>query len=584
MAKDLWTTVTLRPLIGPLDTRSRPADLSPGAFRWKLNLQTKPGGGPADGKLYRRPGHAKFFSDAVSFTNHDHHRQGATREPITGIFESNANDGTRKFFDFTQSRVSILDTDTGNYTDIITGLGATGSRWRAAELQNVVVLTNNVDAVRSYDLDSLVVAPIADLGTLAVTKAKLVVEFNGFILLMNIEQGGERQASRVLWCDLNRPTTFNPESGDTLSGFQDLDYGDEILGASPMLGALYIYTRRSIWRVTVSGDPESTFAFNRVYNEPLSQTGCLTFPNTLCSTGGAHYYMSRDGIYTFTPYIAVPERVDWIYLASGVIYEPLDKKIDLTFCESPVAAYRPQTRELWFSWASYGQLGINNWTLICQLEQKTADVMDEGWTCLGHFRRNIAEGQQCSEVQDFVGASNVDWCLKSIGGPFYREYAALTDADDPSVDLPAVATYSTLGYKSQMIGMIPLGLTDRDKKLRHVLLDHDTSAQDEPCMFRLKVGNSYAMVDPYDDEPSCGPLWRHLGDEAAKCPDPMTVAQFQAKNLRPNQGTHWHAYERGRFLYFDLSVINKDGTAAIGGEIYFQRIDFEAMAMPSNPY
>ena len=347
-----------------------------------------------------------------------------------------------------------------------------------------------------------------------------------------------------------------------------------------MLGALYIYTRRSIWRMVVSADADSVFAFNRVYHEPATQTGCLTYPNTLCTTGGAHWYLGRDGIYTFSPYIPTPERVDWLYLASGVMFDTADKKIDPSYCEAPVATYKPDARELWFSWASAGQEGINNWTLVAHMEQRTADVVDEGWTCLGHFRRNPSDTQQCNEVQDFVGASNVDWCLKSIGGPFYREYAALGDPTDPTVDLPETATYAQLGYKSQMVGMIPLALTDRDKQIKNVLLDHDSSAQDVPCIFRLRIGNSYVVADPVSSNGSCTPVWRSVGDRPVACPDELTVAQMAAKNLRPNIGTEWKVFERGRFLYFELTILNADGSDAIGGDTAFQRMDFDSMAWP----
>ena len=78
-------------------------------------------------------------------------------------------------------------------------------------------------------------------------KAKVVIQFNGYIILMNTFEEGERMSARVRWCDLNLPKEWREAPGlaDSLAGFQDLQYGDEILAAAPMLGALYIYTRRS---------------------------------------------------------------------------------------------------------------------------------------------------------------------------------------------------------------------------------------------------------------------------------------------------------------------------------------------------
>lgn len=573
-SKQSWTTVSLNPLVGALDTRSRPADVPIGGFRWKLNFRTT-----SEGKLCRRRGFEKFYSDAALFTNHDHHCQGAVREPITGIFESTENDGTRRFFDSTQSRVSLLDPDTGLYIDIISGMGDTGSRWKAAELQNVVVFTNDVDEPRFYDVVDQTTVTISNLPA---KKAKVVVQFNGYIILMNTFEDGERRSARVRWCDLNMPKEWRiaPDLASSLAGFQDLQYGDEILGAAPMLGALYIYTRRSIWKMFIAGTDEGVFGFTRVYNEPKNQTGCLAFPDTLITTGGEHWYMGRDGIYKFSPYIPTPEREDWLHRASGVIYTKADTMIDPDYCASPVAEYLPDAREIWFSWPSAGQSGVNNWTLIAQIEHKTADIMDAGFTALCNFRRTPESASRCNESQDFVGASSVDYCLKSIGEVYLREYAVLSDVSDPTVDLPETATYASVGYDSQLRTLIPLGFSDRDKLIRNVLVDHDTSAQEAPCVFRLRIGNAYSLVDANSEADTCAPLWRQMSDRELACSDPSSIATMRANNLRPNVGTEWRVYERGRFLYFELTITNADHTPGIGGDTCLQRIDFDAMAMP----
>jgi hypothetical protein len=573
-SKQSWTTVSLNPLIGGLDTLSRPADVPVGWFRWKLNFRTS-----AEGKLCRRYGFQKFYSDAASFTNHDHHQQGATREPITGMFESTENDGTRRFFDWTQSRVSLLDPDTGLYTDIISGMGDAGSRWKAAELQNVVVFTNDVDEPRFYDVATE--DPPVTIADLPSKKAKVVIQFNGYIILMNTFEEGERMSARVRWCDLNLPKEWREAPGlaDSLAGFQDLQYGDEILAAAPMLGALYIYTRRSIWKMFVAGTDEGVFGFTKVYSEPKNQTGCLAFPDTLVTTGGEHYYMGRDGIYKFSPYIPTPQREDWLHRASGVIYTKADTKIDPDYCASPVAEYIPDAREIWFSWPSAGQSGVNNWTLVAQIEHKTADIVDAGFTALCNFRRTPESASRCNETQEFVGASGLDYCLKSIGGVFLREYAVLTNSLDPTEDLPAEAAYSSVGYDSVLRSLIPLGFTDRDKLIRNVLVDHDTTSQEDPCVFRLRIGNSYSLVDANSEADTCAPLWRQMPDRELACSDPSSIAAMRANNLRPAIGTEWRVYERGRFLYFELSITNADHTAAIGGDTCLQRIDFDAMAL-----
>lgn len=595
-----WTTISLRPLSGALDTRSRPADIPAGAFRYKLNcLMTD------EGKLCRRDGFDRFYGDylyddngvlltdpthgaGVNYHNHDHHHQGATREPITMMFESYAGDGTRRLFDGTQSRISLLNPDTGYWTDLATGKGTFGSRWKVAELQNKVVFTNNVDSVLMYDVNAKTMNIIPDLdGTMHVTKAKVCLEFNGFMLLFNVFQDGARQSARVRWSDYNDPTFWEPapvqnNGADSLAGYQDLDYGDDILAALPLLGAVYIYTRKSIWRMTVSTSDQKQFDFQRVYTEPKNQAGCLTYPNSLFSDGNDHWYMSQEGIYHYNPYIAVPERYDWLHRASGTMYRTAATALNGTNCDGPIGEFRPLTRELWFSWPSSSST-YNNWTLVVSRDQQTADIYDHGFFSFLNFKRQPAVTLGCNESSELLSVSTQDWAIKSIGGVFFREFAALANASDPTVDLPLNSpgtVYFTEGYRSILRGLIPAGYSDRNKEVRNVLIDADTSDQDVPCVVQLRIGNSYNNVDPNDTDDHCAPQWRLFATKPLSCADPNSISAMTANNQRPEQGMEWPMLEEGRFLFYEITIQNSDGSPGIGGDTCFERIDFDMRAKP----
>lgn len=610
-----WQTISLTPLSGMLDTRSRPADIPAGAFRYKLNWAVTP-----EAKLCRRSGFQKFTLESQSFVNEDFHHQGQTvREPVTMQFESTSPSGERRYFLGTQSGIWRLHPETGTYEQIVTGKGAAGTRWHAAELQGVLLFVNNHDNVLYYNPDWAFGTQAPALGSLVngtganglnVSTAAVVISWNGVMIVMNVVQDGQRQSSRIIWSDLNLPENFFPsaagigptDAGYSIAGFQDLNYGDDILAAAPLLGALYIFTRRSIWKMVPSGDTSSVFAFAQVYSEPKNQTGCIAFPNTLVSTGQDFFYMGRDGIYRYNPYIPVPERDEWLHRADGLIYRALPTQLDGNYCLSPVAEYMPTNREVWFSWPGVdisltSRAGINNYTLVAQVEQKTADIVDHGFTSLVNFRKTPSGVQACNEAQFFLGASGTDWTIKDIGGVFYREvYAAAVDAEGlPTPDIAESAEPVQIGYNSILRGMIPLGLNDREKKVRSVLIDHDTSEQDTPCAVQLRIGNSFSLVDPNDPEvlpvviasARCAPLWRIIKDATTgllykllRCPDQMTIAEMQAKNLRANLGMQWFMYETGRFLWYEITIQNADGTPAIGGDSCFQRVDFEALAMP----
>jgi hypothetical protein len=596
-AKEVWQTISLKPLTGVFDLRSRPADVVPGGFRWRQNWGTSD-----ESMLCRREGHSRLFPEhlfdsddmPLSDPNHtgtgsfyhndDHHFQNAApREPITFIYENTNPDGSRNLFDGTASRISRLNETTGYWDDIFTGVGASGSRWSAASLQGLITFTNNSDKPQSYNIGANSISEIAELNSLTVIAAAVVVEFHGCVFLMNVFQNSARLSSRVRWSDLNDATKWNPSTPNSIAGFQDLDYGEQILAAKVMLNVMLIYTTRAIWQCSINtAATGAAFLFQKIYSEPKNQIGCLVYPYTLVSDGLDHYYMSKEAIYHFNPYLAAPERIDWIHKADAAIYiDPLTK-LDPGQCTSPVAEAYPLAKELWFSWPLPGFPSQNRWTLVLNIEQKTADIVDAGYNALANFHPNSSTSQLCSQNQVLIGASGLDWTLKQIGGVLSREFVDFTN-DDITQDIPRdVATYTTSGYYSILRGIIPLGLDDRNKKIRMVYVDEDVSEQAVPCIWRLRIGHSHKLVDANDTDDSCAPMWIQLDDRPLTCPDDKKISEMKAANLTPDSITAFPCYEEGAFLFFELIVANKDGSPAIGGDVCLNRIDFDAMAMPKS--
>lgn len=279
-----------------------------------------------------------------------------------------------------------------------------------------------------------------------------------------------------------------------------------------------------------------------------------------------------------------------MHRASGVIYTNYNTKFDQTDCEGPIAQFRPLTKELLFSWRSHLSLGdSNDYTLTAMVERKTADVQPVGWVALVNFRQSDESG--CNEEQTLLGVSGRDWCIKSIGGEvFFHEFANVTGL--LTDDLPADNTYVRDGYYSIMRAMIPLGITDREKTIRHLEVGHDTASQDPPCVLQLRVGTSHNLADPNSNADRCAVLWtivKELGldgkgesNPPLACPDEMTMVEFAAGNYNQDLTTHWHPFFQARYLYFEIVIMNEDESAAIGGDTYFHKIDFEVMVMPAS--
>lgn len=531
------------------------------------------------------------YTGQIFLHNHDHRSQGvAEREPIIFLHECTRDDGNRYLFDGTKSRLSVLDEATGLWTDLATGKGAYSSRWKAAQLQNVLYFTNDVDNILSLDLSALddfttvaaAMSEITELKTLMkITAAKVIIQYQGFLVLMNVVYDGERHSTRVAWSNQNDGMDWDPAAVEPLTGFQDLTYGDDILGAAQMHGQVYIYTRRGIWKMWPSSDETTVFLFSQIYSEPLNQKGCLFYPETLISTGSEHWYMSRDSICRFDPYIPAPEIPDWLDMASPPIFSTLDTAMSGTQCALPVACMVPSKDEIWFSWPT-GNLTVNNWTLVASYAQKTADLVDAGFTAFCNYRRTPTAPGLCNEVQSLFGASGTDYCIKEIGKVFYREYLPVVGdgvLGDPS-EVFVLGEYVTYGYKSILRAEIPLGFYDREKIVRRVQLDKSASEETAAPVFRLRIGNAPNSVDPNSEDASCSPQWSSYENRAISCPETSSNTHLASHKQKPSRDTKWNTFRKAKHLYFELVIADANGVAAQGGNVELYKFDFDATAMP----
>lgn len=570
-----------------LDTRSRPADLSPGAFRYKLNW-----GVNLSGKLCRRSGHSAFSlglrsDDPEAVANWDYHRQGHDREPVTMGFQHVATDGARRLFLGAETTLATLDNDTSEWTEIFNGATGAGARWKAAGLGNKVFFTNNVIAPRVYTIGGLSSSTIAGLtsgvGNPNLTRARIVLSFAKVIIWMNVVEDGDRFISRVRWSNFGDGTDYSTATSGAVTGFSDLETDDEILNAVELYNAIYIFTTRSIWRMTVSASGSLAFGFTRIYTEPRNKSGCLAYPNTLVSNGKELFWLSRDSAWTFNPYTAAPEASDWLLYATGHLFSATNPDaIETRCCESAICEYWPDTKEIWLSYplatAAVEPNCVNNRTLVLNTDYKTADIVDQGYTMFVNFSKTAASAQVCNSGQYFIGASGTDYSLKSIGGVFHRENVALVDGSAIN-DVSDVAYATTLdGYYSRIVGRVPTGYPQLEKTLRGVIVEHDTVPQDDPNLLTLRIGNSAHLTDPMSLDVHCGPQWHAQEDLELSCPDERSMTALEADNLRPSDPvTDWSMFEEGRHLYYDIRIVKNDTgkSAPVGSDTAWSAITFD---------
>lgn len=617
--KDAWTTVTLKPLTAALDSRAFPEDVPAGFHRDILNWILS-----GSSKLCRRPQHEKLFSGsafdllhlpadplyAPTYNNWDFHDQSGiggqlTRQPVTYLSEGFKNSGERYLYAGTQHNLWRLDQVIGMWTLLTAGksfggpavVGVPQTRWKSGLLQNIMVFTNGVDKPQSHDVTTNTVQEIPDLnsnldsggvGDGPVTTADVVVSFSGFMFLMNLTQAGQKFTSRVRWSDLNRPLIW-ATAADSIAGFQDLDYGHDILAAAEMQGALYIYTSKSIWRATIAGAGATTaFTFVKVYAEPTNQAKCLFFPNTLVCVGTDQFYAAIDGIYRFNPYIPEPERLEWLYRGSAAIFGDTAYLGDVAFCQSPVAVAFQEDQEIHLSWPELNVAGAspgqNTKTLIWNYAYKAVSTKDFGFSAYTNFRP-IPPDNACKTKQLLVGAASDDWCLKSISTIYSRERCANAATGVGSVIdgkyIPFAGQYVFDGYYSRLRGMFPFANFDRMKSLKHVLLEPHPVAQPTPCVVRCRLGISNSEADPNLPDQQCAVEWFQQKDQPLVCLDQVKPSEYQKQHITRDEAMDWWTLLTAKFLYYEFVIANPDGSPAIGGDSCFSRLETQVRVLPS---
>lgn len=608
MASTKYQPVTLRPLTGLLDLRSSVDETPPGAWRWKSNLSISP-----DGALSRAMGWLRFGTGLCP-GNLDFHNQGLpveSREPFTFSFASTANDGRRRLFVGTKTRLFYANEIARSWVEIASGLGNDGSqsltqtRFNAGQLQNQIVFTNGLDAPRIHTLGTGVVATIPSLansgeGGGAISVAQRAVSWSGVMFLMNLVEDGEIRTNRIRWSDLNDPTwwnvTNNPNTGAaSISDYQDLDAGEVILNSMPLGSALYVFTNQSIWRCSFTTDATSaTLNCVKVYTEPRNRARCLAYPNSLVSTGNAFFYLGNDAIYSYDPYMSEPERVEWIHRATTLIFQNPETLIDRRACNSPVAEYVPGVNEdgsagggeIFFSWPTYnpfasadpdGEIncddppvppvvgnGVNGHTLVVNLRYRTCDYRDYGATTMVNFTSDIELSGECDQQPQFINAIGSDFTLKKLNSAYSREMYN-----------PTTEEYSTIGYYSVGRMLFPFERYDSDKSIKSLLLEVEAINPIDPAVIRMRIGTSFEALDPNVISGLCGVLWHRMSDQQIKCRATRTPAQYVADNVRPYDPVNWHFIMKGRLLYLEFTLANPGGTACIGGGCTLSRMEVE---------
>lgn len=412
--------IDIKPVTGFMDARSTPDEVALNGYRYVQNF-----GVTQKNKLCRIPGFDKLLTRS-DYNNQDLHDQlqgitgQSSRLPVTFLFEAISTRKSTKLICGTGKALYALNNSSGNWTVLSDRLGASGARWKAAQIQDVVLFTNNVDEPQAWVFDqpsieanAQSVTTVKDLhDILKITKVGTVVAWQGHLFLMNIVQAGQVRSNTIYWCSFQKPLSW-VESASSTAGNFDLDYGETILGAEELGAVLLVYTNKGIWEgQVISSDAGPVFTFAKRYSPADSGENCLFYPNTLVSVGNEHLYAGVDGIYLYNLFLDKPKLVDWMHKASALMFDVIDRDN----CRVHVAAYNADRKEILFSFAEAGQ-SVPSRTLVFNTEFPFSYVLDYGFSAMVTYvlkepilsvRQFLLNNCICQTVADYNAAAPDD--------------------------------------------------------------------------------------------------------------------------------------------------------------------------------
>jgi len=585
-----FKTITLKPLTGPMNPVRSADELLPGEFSWKENLEID-----KNGHLSRRAGFDQF--------------QSIDRSDVVAMHEVTTTDGVRRLVSAARDGSVALLSSSGDQWSDIGGTFQDADEWSFASVGNVLLVSDGVGSVHYANLPNGSLEPVGELvNTLEVSGVQVMVSFSGCVFLMNTYEGGFRYGSRVRWSALNEPTRFVSDT-DNIAGFQDLPMDQRILAAGVLGDRLIIYTDSAIWSCRATGG-SGVFGFTQLYSDPVARSRCLVHSKTLVSIGASHVYVGQDGVYAFSSFQREPTRLSWLDQAARIIFDPSSPyALSRAQCRM-VAGFYSDTQELWLSWVG----ADGHHTLVANIMYKTCDYDGTGWDAFASHAR--ADQTSFGDWLDqYVPNDDADWF--DTGNSSYRELCSVYLKDlcvgcsdnplfigslrykegsgdgrlkqishrvDGSRILGRDIYGSVEGYTSILRGVVPAGNDEHDKVLRRFVVEVlSTANTSRNVRLRLRVGVSQQAYQPSLSGTDYQGIQWHEQPLKTLGPDPSgkTLEEADSGTLLRTTPVEWNLHERGRFIYWELSIVGSDGgDTVLLDTLSFTRLDMEVRLVP----
>ncbi len=286
MKTQLWGTAVKRnrsfitiPLQGSLDTETPEEIMQQKSFQTLTNFYSKNG-------VLKKRGVLTAQSTAISAGT------------FTGLVGYNFQGTDTLFRMYNNAGNNIDKRTTGSWSNIATGLTNSDTlRWGSTKFYynngEVIIFTNNNDDLQVYNGTTTVTLSSLSSSTQRPSKAKLVLELDGYLLAFNIVQadGATVYNNRIRWCNAFDLTVW------TDADYQDILSAGQILGAVRFNTEIYVFMENSIARITPTGNENAPFSFTYSivpYGTKWNQS-IVDFKNRLLFAGSDYSIRAFDG-------------------------------------------------------------------------------------------------------------------------------------------------------------------------------------------------------------------------------------------------------------------------------------------------
>jgi len=222
---------------------------------------------------------------------------GKTPVNATKLFAA----GSTKIFDVSGVGVLTNVSKTGGYTP-----NASNDRFRFTQFGNVIIGTNNSDAIQAYTLGTS--TAFADLAAGA-PRCKFLTVVRDFVVTAFTTESSTVYPARVRWSGINDETTWGT-SQVTQADFQDIPDGGQIVGIRGGEFGL-VLMEKGISRMSYVGTP-FVFQFDNISRGK----GCIA-AGSIAQSQGVTFFLSDDGFYMCDGQQVIPigsEKVDrWFF-------------------------------------------------------------------------------------------------------------------------------------------------------------------------------------------------------------------------------------------------------------------------------